>query len=468
MGLGISKSLANANQELIPEVLIETPREKALRIINENKFKSSLVLNNLELTDEDVPEIPEYVNSLFLNHNKLTKIPKLHNQITALYLNHNSIEIIENLPSKVRYLDLSYNKIKKVPNLYNYVKLNNIEMRNNEITEIEEFPKYLETAHFNNNLIETLPKFPESLYEINLYNNKIKEIGKIPKNLGITLNKNPINKIKADTFSPNQIETRYFDEKEFTVLNLKKGTVLFRSSNGIDVGFKDMFVGYFKKDKYIISPEHESYFFLHPFNIGYGDNTIVYVLNNDVKLIMGIKPGKNYSKSDINVTFGQDCKTKKYKSQIKNIFNSKCLNDNFIDKHPDILGWIAPDGNKDFIKHNETYDILSSKGVGSYISYYENEEGLLTRPEITIYPFKKRSLVDIETKFEDFSVEKVYENMDSYNYRPILVIDDNRDIKIYKKIIDKLLSKKGYKDESGTYHMIRDEIDGTYKIKEYM
>ncbi len=467
MGSASSKD-ENIKENRKEETIILTPKERVLKIIEENKYDSYLILENMDLTDEDIPEIPEYINYIYLSNNKLTKIPKLHNQIYTLDLNDNLITEISSLPTKIETLYISNNNLTEIPDLYNYYNLTQIYANNNQITKVINFPKYVEYVLLNNNLIEELPKLPESLRLLQVYNNKITKVGKIPKNASIVLAKNPIfeGKIRVDNFDTDSIETRTFDDIEFKVLTLKKGTVMFRTSFSLDNGFKDMFVGYRKDNKYIISPEHESYFFLHPFNLGYGTTTIIHVLTSDVKLIMGINPSQLISKKDINRKFGQSCKTKNYKSMIKSHFNALCISDEFVTQNPDILGWIAPDINAD-IKHNETFDTLSSSGIGSYISYYENSEGLITRPEVTVYPFRERKLVDVETKIEDFSVDKVYENIDSYNYKPILVIDDSRDIKVYKKYIDKLLSKRGYKDESGSYHMKRRE-DGTYYIEEML
>lgn len=456
----------NHSEAKTPKTL--TKKEKVLQIIEKSKYDEYLELSDMDLTDEDIPEIPEYINHLYLDNNKLTKIPQLHDQITNLDLSNNLISDINNLPSKISYLYINNNNLTEIPDLYNYYNLSHIYANNNKITKIVNFPKYVTYVVLNNNLIEELPKLPESLHLLQVYNNKITKIGKIPKNTLIVLAKNPIfeDKVRVDNFNTESIETRTFNDIEFKVLTLKKGTVLFRTSSSLDNGFKDMFVGYRKDNKYIISPEHESYFFLHPFNISYGNTTIIHVLTSDVKLIMGINPSKLISKKEINKKFGQTCKTKNYKSMIKSHFNTFCISDEFVRQNPDILGWIAPDISSS-IKHNETFDTLGSSGIGSYISYYENSEGLITRPEVTVYPFRERKLVDVETKIEDFSVDKVYENMDLYNYKPFLIIEDSRDIKVYKKYIDKLLSKRGYKDESGSYHMKRRE-DGTYYIEEML
>jgi hypothetical protein len=224
---------------------------------------------------------------------------------------------------------------------------------------------------------------------------------------------------------------------------------------------RDAFVGYRFKENFIVSAEHESYFFLHPFNTGYGTNTAIFVLTEDVELILGLNPSKDYNKFNINKKFGQDCKIKAVKSNIKNKFQSYCINENFIETYPNILGWIAPDDKDVPGKHLENKNFLK---YYKYVSFYKNVEGVIARPEVSIYPYKKRELKDIMTPVKDFDGDWIIKNQDNFNYKLVTILDENMDFKLYKNLIDQLLSKKGHKFGNQTYHMVRNEIDGMYML----
>lgn len=474
MGLNQSKlktednEVINVGKELSPLEKVELVIKKH---IESEKFSpnSLLSLNDMGLSDEDMTKIkiPNIISDIDLSSNNLTKIPQLYDEISSLNLDSNKITQIDKLPKRIKYLSLNDNIIEEIPDLENYYKMIDLYISNNKISKVGKLPKNLEILYIENNLIETLDiqNIPKSLHIIDLTNNKIEHLKTIPKNIQyISLNKNPIFNENVYKLNEKNIEKYQFEDNEFMTLTLPKGTVLFRSSDSLDEGFKDTFIGFFKNGKYIISPEHETYFFPHPFNINYGSITIIYVLTNDVKIILGLSPAKDKSKSEINKKYGQKCDDKKYKSQIKNIWNPLCIKDKFVETYPNILGWIAVDSYGFGLKHQENNNVLK---YHKYISFYENEMGVQDRPEITIHPFRKRRLQDVVFDAKNFNVDDVLNNMDEYNYKPILVIEDNRDFKVYKQYIDKLLSKKGYTDESGTYHMIRNE-DGMYMIKEFM
>jgi hypothetical protein len=297
---------------------------------------------------------------------------------------------------------------------------------------------------------------------LNIYNNKIENIPNIKGVESIITCKNDIKDYDCEkkSFKSENIETRIFNGKKLMVLKLKKGTLLFRTMQNLN-NINEIYVGIKMKKEYILCSDHEAYFFLHPFNIGYGDNTVIFVLTNDIDVILGVNPAEDFNKKTINQDYGQDCKTKKHGSKLKRRihFNEKCLSDKLIEQYPNVLGWLAPDDSESNSKHLEN---LYFPKYREYVSFYENSKGVLARPELVIYPLKTRSMEDVITPVKEFNSEWIEKHIDEFNYKPIVTIDYNVEFKEYKKVMDKLLSEKGF---SG-YKARRDEEDGLYYLAE--
>ena len=250
----------------------------------------------------------------------------------------------------------------------------------------------------------------------------------------------------------------------FKTLTLKKGMLLFRSFKTL-TSIKESLIGFPVNDEYILSPEHETYFFSHPFNVveKYGKHTVIFTLLRDVEVILGMNPSKDYSKWQLAEKYGQECSTKDYVSEAPPFYN-ECLSDTFVSQFPNILGWIAPDFYENGFKHteNEHFDEYVN-----YVKFYENKDHKIFLPQISIYPLIKRILTDIHLKPEDTNFNDIYDNIETFNFKPIIIIENNTDFKEYKRIFDELLSAKGHLPENGKERIKikRDKTDGFYYIR---
>lgn len=396
--------------------------------------------NSSGSTDKIISEFPKNLIYLVCSNNQLTSLPPLPKSLTTLDCSNNQLTSLPDLPKSLR----------------------NIKCGNNQLTSLPPLPKSLKFLMCQNNQLTSLPPLPKSLYSLNIYNNKIENLPNNIKVENIITCKNDTEDYECvkKNFNEDNIETHYSKDRKLTVLTLKKGTLLFRTMQNLH-NIRESFVGVQDKNEYILSSDHESYFFLHPFNNGYGDNTVIFVLTNDVKVILGVNPSEDFNKKNINRDYGKPCQSKKYKSKLrKRIYsNMYCLDDKFIEEYPDVLGWLAPDDSGGNNKHFESNYFPKYR---DYVSFYENKEGVLARPELVIYPLKKRSLTDVITPIKEFNSEWIQNHIEDFNYMPIITIDYNVEFAQYKKVIDKLLSDKGF---SG-YKARRDEMDGLYYLLE--
>jgi hypothetical protein len=479
-----------------------SPYEQAVKLIDEAIAKNHHYVNfNIDGLKE-LPPIPEQIINIDV-FKRLEVFPRLHDNVNALYLNGCDFPELDTslIPKYIRYLSIDDCRIQSIKgNFYDFKKLNRLDLSDNKLASLPKLPKYLTSLYCYNNQLTSLPELPDTLYELycpnnqltslpklppkltflnvysnqltslpklpaslevlNIYNNKIEKLPKFKPSLNVILCNNPgsdklcnINKV-----NPDNITKHTYKGREFSILTIKKGTVLFQSLNVLgDV--KKHYIGIKIKNDYVINSDHETYFFLHPFNVGYGDNTIMYELTNDVKVILGINPGEDSTKMQIARDYGQDCTTKEHPSLIKGAnrayMKQICIEDEFIKQFPDVLGWLAPDDTEASRKHNEYGEIGK---YAKYVSYYENKEGVIARPELAIYPLRERSLVDIITPVKEVNERWIDQNLDRFNYKPIVFMDDNLDSKEYKSIMDKLLSKKGYNG----INLHRSEVDGFY------
>lgn len=498
--MGATESKAEVVSEgLVPE---SSPYEQAVKLIDEAVAKNRQSVDFIIEGLKELPPIPEHITSISV-FKGLKVFPRLHDNVNNLSLHGCDFPELDTslIPKYIRYLSINDCKIETIKgDFYDFKKLNYFDLSDNKLTSLPRLPKYLTSLYCYNNKLTSLPELPDTLYELycsnnqltslpklppkltflytynnqltslpklpaslvqlNIYNNKIDKLPKFKPSINVILCNNPGSEelCNISRVNPDNVEKHTYKGKEFSILTIKKGTVLFQSL-GVLKDVKKHYVGIKIKNDYVMNSDHETYFFLHPFNVGYGDNTIMYELTNDVKVILGINPGEDSTKMQIAKDYGQDCTTKKFPSLIKGgnraYMKQICVEDTFIKQFPDVLGWLAPDDTEASRKHNEYGEINK---YAKYVSFYENNKGVLARPELAIYPLKERSLVDVITPVKDVDEHWIERNLDRFNYKPIVFIDDNLDFKEYKSIMDKLLSKKGYNG----VRLHRSEVDGFY------
>ena len=402
---------------------------------------TTLYIEDSTLTE--LNEIPDYIERLIIrNEPYLASVPKLPKSLKHLHIENAPITELPTLPKSLKFLFVYNTYITKLPKLP--TSLIHIEVPYNQIREFPIVGNSLESLSINNNNIETFPSSFKNLDSLRIENNP----GSLQYYKVAKLNKNNIS-------NKNGIPT----------LTLKKGTVLFHNMNKME-NIYDMYLGIKAGDSYVMNFNSQVYFFSQPFYSvsSYGTITTVCVLQNDVKVILGIKPSK-LMKQDItgyNEYFTRE-NCKDTLSFLKSFYG--CPGKDIIKTN--ILGWITHDisFDKPLAWHSESKHFLK---YYKYVSYYENKDDIIDRPEIMMHPYKRRLTEDAITPIsEAFEVDDktwLDKNEHKFNYKIIEIIEDNQDFKSYKNVIDSFLSKAGHNG----YHMFRNEKDGFYMVREFM
>lgn len=354
-----------------------------------------------------LPEIPPYIKAINCSHNELVELPEL--------------------PSGLVYLDCSFNKLKYLPKLP--ARLMTLRCHNNQLLGLPEIPEGL-VFEAENNLLTKMPKMPQDSagrFEGNPFSQKLYNVSHLnPKNIFIKNNE-------------------YY-------LRLKKGTILFHNMENYEK-YTEMYLGYKVYNRYILFPDHQVYFFLHPFCMTYGDITTINVLQNDVIVFLGLLPS-NFNKDKIQSSFYGSCKKVEYKTRINSRY--KCLKS----EYKDVFGWITSDAHpKPGIWHGENSNFMK---YYKYVSYYKTIDGFIDRPEVQLYPMRKKFRKDIITNTNDY-IDYIANNSYKFNYKTICMID-NTNFNEYKACIDSLLSREGLRTQEGTFRARRDNLDGLYYI----
>jgi hypothetical protein len=305
--------------------------------------------------------------------------------------------------------------------------------------------------------------------ELKLMNNKIKNIQdlKISGFSSIQLSNNPILK---NYLSYRKLDkTHITSHKKYKTINIKKGTVLFRSMGTKD-DIKSMFIGYQdvknKDDNFYLNPDHHTFFHTSPMNMvskNFGNIRTMFILNNDIELILGLEPSKLVKEDIINEKSGYDfysndnCKDNDIRKQhLIYYYTYSCLKDKYKDLN--IMGWFSDDLN---LVLNSLEDLEKLY----YIVNYKTKDGYYLS-EISMYPRTERFKDTITTKIEDFDEDYMKNHLEEFNYKPFMIFDETVSNETYKEIFDKLLSVDGFTNEDGTFHITVNKIDGTYVLAE--
>lgn len=456
--------------------------------------------------------------SLLFNKDK-QNIPS--DSFKTLIITLDTINLINDLPKDLYELKCVNCKLKELPNLkLKTPNLKHLICSENELTELPELPEKLEWLNCNNNKLKKLPELPNTLITLNCYNNKLKKLPDLKNVKGCSANNNKISKMPKLTrniknlflknnnisFVPKEyynsdvnialignpvakelyhiespdlklIEYRVYHDEDFPVITIPKGTVLFR--NHINPRFiaRD-FVGMLKKsfwngEEYYLSPNHLVWYSLRPFEEMFGSVTSINVLQNDIKVILGLKPSKlngfdiiHYGETNFQI----ECDKLKHKRKVPQKDGAgneyACYKEDFIEQNPDIMGSFQNYPGDDATKFKFTKDFILD-----YETFYEDDSGYINVPELVIYPRKIRDIKDRIMKKKDFTEQWLENHIDEFNVKPLYIFDneyfiDGKDFTKYKEIIDKLLSPKGYEIGKTIYHMTVNKRDRSFIMKE--
>ena len=176
-----------------------------------------IILNKLHL--KIIKNISNNCSYLDLSNNKLINIPNISNsnELFELKLNNNNLECIDNLPKNISILEVKNNRIKNFPNITDIEILN---LSNNYIKVIPDNIniEYLNLANNRLSIIDI--NSDSSINNLNISNNNISNIISLPKNIKkLNCAYNKISKIYLSNY---QLKELIINNNQLTELYLKK------------------------------------------------------------------------------------------------------------------------------------------------------------------------------------------------------------------------------------------------------
>jgi len=453
--------------------------DKDKKVISNKIFKTiSISSDNINLLND----LPEDLYELQCFNLKLKKLPNLKLKtpnLKELICPGNELTELPELPENLIYLNCNNNHLKKLPELPETLKTLNC--NNNELKSLPDL-KNVRGCSANNNKISKMPKLTRNIMNLYLKNNNITFIPKeyYYSNVNITLIGNPIGKEIYHIASPDLklIEHRKYNEEDLPIITIPKGTVLFRNHDNPQVIAND-FVGMPKKsfwngEEYYLSSNHLVWYSLRPFEKMFGDITSINVLQNDIKVILGLNPSTLNGKDIIfygETKFQIECDKLKHKRKVPQTDGDgteyACYKEDFIEQNPDIMGSF-----QNYPGDDATAFSLDKKFILDYETFYEDKDKYINVPELVIYPRKIRDVKDRVMKKKDFTEQWLETHIDEFNVKPLYIFKTNyimggKDFTNYKEIVDSLLSSKGYEIDGTTYHMTVNKRDRSFIMKEY-
>jgi len=190
-------------------IILYIMARRSISIYNQNSNGSLSDLVYERYPDLDV----NLIKHIKIFNCQITNIDIKFPNIETMMLIGNLITKMENLDNlnSLRSLFLSYNRITEIGNLENCDNLQKIDLRNNLIENIENLNKINKTKlyiNLSNNKIKEIKNFPDNTFEILLKNNLIECIENLPKNLCVlNVSGNDIKEIKNINF--NLMDLKY-------------------------------------------------------------------------------------------------------------------------------------------------------------------------------------------------------------------------------------------------------------------
>jgi hypothetical protein len=217
------------------------------------------------------------------------------------------------------------------------------------------------------------------------------------------------------------MEVKYRNSK-IDILTIPAGTLLFRAVKDPRTDF----IGA-KTDKgYCIPPHHNVWFYFSPVVID-GDphwfseytHVEVYATTKDLNIVSLIHPSRytRATRFQKKKTFMVDC-NKTLRSCIRGNAYDPCFRQSFLQKYPDINGWIGI-GNRDAkVLRTAISDGVFGENI-QYIHLAQDARGVKGAPELALYPLQKRRLDEVVVGDSETAVASWMSDQ-SFNYKHIL------------------------------------------------
>jgi len=447
--------------------LKETPRF--------SKRISHLSIKNTEI--DKLPELWDNLASLDCSNNFLTKLPALPKHMYELNCSYNKISKLPKIPSELEYIDCSHNKLSTLPKIGKMTLLN---ASHNLITDLPIFES-IDELNLSYNQLTSLDALQDNVENRDVSFNSIqseKEINKIPRGIKLlNMEGNPAyNNIKPDIRTPYfSYVTRYFKNEKVNVTTIPKGTVLFKGYNETKQILSD-YTGWYKTgEKYsYVWPNFNVFFYPYPFVVDEIDiverskiTMVTYVLQNDVKVILGVLPSNNMRDDRHNSNYLKSCNTIQVSKHFEGLYYDPCFNPEFMEQNSDIIGSLFLSGTD-----SNAHTTITGKNVKllKYRHFFQDKVNHVGVPEIILYPFKQRHFEEIQFERSSNTLyDVIKKNINLYNYKPISIEEHYKSKESnFKTFVDKLLSPEGVFVDGQTLHMTIDMVTNFFVIAEFV
>tara|TARA_Y100000588_G_C14066620_1_gene843896 strand:- start:19 stop:870 length:852 start_codon:yes stop_codon:yes gene_type:complete len=160
-------------------------------------------------------KLPNSLIELNIKNNNLTELPELPDSLINLYCRLNKLTSLRTLPSSLQCLDCSYNKLTSLPTLPSSLQC--LDCSYNNLTSFSnvQLPKSLKDLFFSNNELTSFSnvQLPNSLKNLICPRNQLASISILPTSLK-NLNFGNINVNRID-YNPDyrDIKTKFIDTK---------------------------------------------------------------------------------------------------------------------------------------------------------------------------------------------------------------------------------------------------------------
>jgi hypothetical protein len=239
-----------------------------------------------------------------------------------------------------------------------------------------------------------------------------------------------------------------YNDKQIPILNIKKGTLLFRyvyDNPGDNVTINKMAPGSFlgiqnEKDEneYCLPSNYNVFFYPYPYVMDTNkylkptaSKMMLFETTTDIKVALFLKPSlytRNMTGEENEISVS--CDNFNFCYGLKGRSHDPCFKEEFMKQHPEIMGiyGISFNDNKRFLQQ---FNKPIFKPFRKFIHMYEDNKTIGV-PELMLYPLRRRG-DEIVTKVEGDVYDFIKKHEKSFNYEAVNVFN-HKPLKMYDEL----------------------------------
>lgn len=241
------------------------------------------------------------------------------------------------------------------------------------------------------------------------------------------------------------MEVITFRREKVHLYTIPKGTLLFRTTHD----YTSDFAGVPVNNVRCIPSQYNVFFYFNPFVIDsihwyeHLKDIAVYRTTHDIKVVLLLKPSKR-TRADLRKgtkrSLIKSC-SKTRKACIPGREYDPCFSEEFLSKHPDIMGYVGVARKDSAQLRTGMKGIL--KPVAKYIQIAQDDRNFFGSPELALYPMRHRK-DDIYVKDPDTWIKS-----QSFNFEYIKTFERNQ------SVLSEFLDTETVRDSHGFYKLVK-------------